>query len=89
VLFLPATLPELEDITVYNGWLPAFSRPLSLLSALVNAIKRYPAGRDLTDVLTRPLLAGPAGGPDNALRERIPSLVRHSTASGRGRTVRG
>ncbi|GGQ59009.1 saccharopine dehydrogenase family protein [Streptomyces flaveolus] len=75
VLFLPEEFPFLDDVTVYNGWFPELSRPLSLYSALVNATTRLPAGRRLTDALTRPLLIGPPGGPDAALRERIPSHV--------------
>jgi short subunit dehydrogenase-like uncharacterized protein len=71
VLFLPETFPMLEDVTVYNGWFPAFSRPISLWSALVNATTRLPAGL----ALARPLLVGPPGGPDAALRDRIGSHV--------------
>ncbi|MFF8883784.1 saccharopine dehydrogenase family protein [Streptomyces flaveolus] len=75
VLFLPEEFPSLDAVTVYNGWFPELSRPLSLYSALVNATTRLPAGRRLTDALTRPLLIGPPGGPDAALRARIPSHV--------------
>lgn len=82
VLFLPEEFPSLDDITVYNGWFPGLSRALSLYSALVNASTRLPAGRKLTDALTRPLLLGPPGGPDEALRERIPSHVVAVASSG-------
>ncbi|WP_411576654.1 saccharopine dehydrogenase family protein [Streptomyces mutabilis] len=82
VLFLPEEFPFLDDVTVYNGWFPGLSRPLSLYSALVNATTRLPAGRKLTDALTRPLLVGPPGGPDAALRERIPSHVVAVASSG-------
>ncbi|MER5959406.1 saccharopine dehydrogenase NADP-binding domain-containing protein [Streptomyces sp. NPDC001893] len=75
VLFLPEAFPSLDDVSVYNGWFPELSRPLCLYSALANATTRLPAGRKLTDALTRPLLIGPPGGPDAALRERIPSHV--------------
>ncbi|MFD5108222.1 saccharopine dehydrogenase family protein [Streptomyces cinereoruber] len=87
VLFLPEEFPSLDAVTVYNGWFPALSRPLSLYSALVNAATRLPAGDRITDVLTRPLLAGPPGGPDAALRARIPSHVVAVASSGaQGRT---
>lgn len=75
VLFLPQEFPSLDDVTVYNGWFPELSRPISLYSALVNATTHLPASRRLTDALTRPLLIGPPGGPDAALRARIPSHV--------------
>ncbi|MFJ6248476.1 MULTISPECIES: saccharopine dehydrogenase NADP-binding domain-containing protein [unclassified Streptomyces] len=87
VLFLPEEFPALDAVTVYNGWFPALSRPLSLYSALVNAATRLPAGDRITDVLTRPLLAGPPGGPDAALRARIPShVVAVADAGARSRT---
>ncbi|WP_404951330.1 saccharopine dehydrogenase NADP-binding domain-containing protein [Streptomyces sp. ARC12] len=75
VLFLPEEFPSLDAVTVYNGWFPGLSRPLSLYSALTDAASRLPAGRKLADALTRPLLVGPPGGPDAALRARIPSHV--------------
>lgn len=75
VLFLPRTIPALDSVTVYNGWFPPLSRPLSLYSALTNATARLPHGRRLTNALTRPLLIGPPGGPDADLRSRIPSHV--------------
>ncbi|MFC8650338.1 saccharopine dehydrogenase, partial [Streptomyces anulatus] len=75
VLFLPEEFPSLDAVTVYNGWFPGLSRPLSLYSALADAASRLPAGRKLAGALTRPLLIGPPGGPDAALRARIPSHV--------------
>ncbi|MEU6626621.1 saccharopine dehydrogenase NADP-binding domain-containing protein [Streptomyces litmocidini] len=75
VLFLPQEFPQLDDVTVYNGWFPELSRFLSLYSALAHATTRLPGSRKLTDALTRPLLIGPPGGPDAALRARIPSHV--------------
>ncbi|MFI1659960.1 aldehyde dehydrogenase family protein [Streptomyces sp. NPDC020472] len=68
VLFLPQEFPQLDDVTVYNGWFPELSRFLSLYSALAHATTRLPGSRKLTDALTRPLLIGPPGGPDAALR---------------------
>lgn len=75
VLFLPKAFPGLADVTVYNGWFPALSRPISLVSALANTTTHLPAGDKLSGALTRPLLMGPPGGPDRDLRERIPSHV--------------
>lgn len=82
VLFLPEAFPGLEEVTVYNGWFPALSRPLSLLSGLANTAVRLPAGRRLIDFLSRPLLLGPSGGPDAAMRARIPSHVVAVASSG-------
>ncbi|MFJ4840602.1 saccharopine dehydrogenase family protein [Streptomyces sp. NPDC088746] len=82
VLFLPQEFPSIEDVTVYNGWFPELSRPLSMYSALANATAHLPAGRKLTDALTRPLLIGPSGGPDAAMRDRIPSQVVAVASSG-------
>ncbi|GAB2506723.1 saccharopine dehydrogenase family protein [Nocardiopsis aegyptia] len=75
VLFLPQTSPELSDITVYNGWFSALSRPISLLSAATDAVTRLPGGRGLTERLTRPLAGGPPGGPDATRRARVRSHV--------------
>ncbi|MFJ7128749.1 saccharopine dehydrogenase family protein [Streptomyces sp. NPDC098101] len=82
VLFLPEEFPSLDDVTVYNGWFPPLSRPISLYSGLVDAATRLPAGGRIADALTRPLLAGPPGGPDAALRARIPSHVVAVASSG-------
>lgn len=75
VLFLRTAFPSLSGITVYNGWFPALSRPLSAVSAVVNAVNRLPGGSGLIDLLTRPLASGPSGGPDAAERARNRSLV--------------
>ncbi|KOX16292.1 trans-acting enoyl reductase family protein [Nocardiopsis sp. NRRL B-16309] len=75
VLFLPDTCPALSDITVYNGWFSALSRPISLVSAAVGAVTRLPGGRGLTALLTRPLSGGPPGGPDATARARTRSHV--------------
>ncbi|TXS44292.1 saccharopine dehydrogenase family protein [Streptomyces sp. t39] len=83
VLFLPGEFPSLEDVTVYNGWFPELSRFLSAYSALTHATTRLPAGGKVTDALTRPLLLGPPGGPDAALRARIPSHVVAVASAGR------
>ncbi|RKS09308.1 short subunit dehydrogenase-like uncharacterized protein [Nocardiopsis sp. Huas11] len=75
VLLLPDTCPELSDITVYNGCFGALSRPVSLLTALADAVTRLPGGGGLTELLTRPLAGGPPGGPDAAARARTRSHV--------------
>ncbi|WP_304454641.1 trans-acting enoyl reductase family protein [Nocardiopsis sp. YSL2] len=75
VLFLPETCPALSDITVYNGCFPALSHPISLLTAVADAVNRVPGGRGLTELLTRPLAAGPPGGPDATARARTRSHV--------------
>ena len=75
VLFLPETCPALSDITVYNGWFSALSRPISLLAAAADAVTRLPGGRGLTELLTRPLAGGRPGGPDATERARTRSHV--------------
>lgn len=74
VLFLPADFPELDAVSVYNGWFPALSRPATVLSALAGALARRPGGRRLIDTLTRPLI-GPPGGPDTAERGKTRTHV--------------
>ncbi|MEW2134255.1 saccharopine dehydrogenase NADP-binding domain-containing protein [Streptomyces sp. NPDC005435] len=75
VLFLPGDFPALSDVTVFNGWFPALSRPLSLFSAAADTLVRLPGGRPLTDLLTLPLTFGPPGGPDATERARTRSYV--------------
>ncbi|TSE00579.1 saccharopine dehydrogenase [Skermania sp. ID1734] len=74
VLFLPEEFPALDSVTVYNGWFPSLSRPISAMSALSAAATRIPFGRKLVDVTTRPLV-GPPGGPDAAERARTRTHV--------------
>ncbi|MER8029781.1 saccharopine dehydrogenase NADP-binding domain-containing protein [Streptomyces bauhiniae] len=75
VLFLPPEFPSLTDITVYNGWFPTLSRPLTLISSAVNTLTHLPAGHRLADALTFPLTLGPTGGPDATERARTRSYV--------------
>ncbi|MET8695401.1 saccharopine dehydrogenase NADP-binding domain-containing protein [Streptomyces bauhiniae] len=75
VLFLPRDFPALTDVTVYNGWFPGLSRPLTLISSAVNALTRLPGGHRLADALTFPMTLGPAGGPDATERARTRSYV--------------
>ncbi|MFF0384367.1 saccharopine dehydrogenase family protein [Streptomyces sp. NPDC004286] len=75
VLFLPSDFPSLTELTVYNGWFPTLSRPLSLISAAANTLVHLPGGGPLTDALTLPLTWGPAGGPDTTERARTRSYV--------------
>lgn len=63
VLFLPEEFPTLEAVTVYNGWFPALSRPLSLYSALVSAAKHLPHGRQDRRRADQPGPPRPAGRP--------------------------
>ncbi|MGW4224555.1 saccharopine dehydrogenase family protein [Streptomyces bauhiniae] len=75
VLFLPSDFPSLTDITVYNGWFPTLSRPLTLISSTVNTLTHLPGGHHLADALTYPLTLGPAGGRDAPERARTRSYV--------------
>ncbi|MFF7965665.1 saccharopine dehydrogenase family protein [Streptomyces sp. NPDC007903] len=82
VLFLPSDFPALADITVYNGWFPTLSRPLTLISSAVNTLTGLPGGHRLADALTFPLTLGPAGGPDATERARTRSYVVAVASSG-------
>ncbi|WP_018546525.1 saccharopine dehydrogenase NADP-binding domain-containing protein [Streptomyces sp. LaPpAH-108] len=82
VLFLPGDFPVLADITVFNGWFPALSRPLTLLSAAANTLTHLPGGHHLTTLLTLPLTFGPSGGPDATERARTRSYVVAVASSG-------
>ncbi|MEV7499981.1 hypothetical protein [Streptomyces sp. NPDC093018] len=80
VLFLPEEFPELDAVTVYNGWFPVLSRPLSLLSAVAHGAVRLPGGQRALDALTRPLI-GPPGGPDAVERAKTRTHVVAVAAS--------
>ncbi|MFI2609420.1 saccharopine dehydrogenase family protein [Kitasatospora sp. NPDC018619] len=82
VLFLPEAFPELDEVTVYNGWFPALSRPISAVSAVADALTRHPAGRRLLGALERPL-GGPPG-PDAAERARTRTHVVAVASGGAG-----
>ncbi|MEV0064176.1 saccharopine dehydrogenase NADP-binding domain-containing protein [Nocardia sp. NPDC050718] len=83
VLHLPAAFPSLENVTVYNGWFPALSRPATVLSAATAAALRVPGGRALVDTLTRPVI-GPSGGPDATERARTRTHVVAVASSAAG-----
>ncbi|NEW28768.1 saccharopine dehydrogenase family protein [Nocardia cyriacigeorgica] len=85
VLFLPQDLPSLESVTVYNGWFPALSRPMVVMSAVTSALNRIALGRTLIDVATRPMI-GPVGGPGATERARTRSHVVAVAAAASGRT---
>ncbi|MFE1440168.1 saccharopine dehydrogenase family protein [Streptomyces sp. NPDC058739] len=74
VLFLPEAIPHLDDVTVYNGWFPALSRPVAALSPLTGLAARSAAGRRAVNTLTRPFIGKP-GGPDAAEREKTRTHV--------------
>jgi short subunit dehydrogenase-like uncharacterized protein len=74
VLFLPAQLPHLDSVTVYNGWFPQLSRAIQLVSTVANTTVRLPYGRNLVEALTARTVGG-SGGPDTAERARTRSHV--------------
>jgi short subunit dehydrogenase-like uncharacterized protein len=80
VLFLPTQLPELQSVTVYNGWFPPLSRAIQLISAAANTAARLPCGRDLVNALSARTVGG-SGGPDAAERART---LSHVVAVARG-----
>lgn len=65
VLFLPAQLPGLDAVTVYNGWFPPLSRAIQLMSAVANAAVRVPYGHRIVGALAARTVGG-SGGPDAA-----------------------
>ncbi|MFF2083999.1 saccharopine dehydrogenase NADP-binding domain-containing protein [Nocardia sp. NPDC058176] len=81
VLFLPAEFPLLDAVSVYNGWFPALSRPITVAAAAAAVTSRFAIGRKLVDRVTRPMI-GPAGGPDADRRARIGSHVTAVAYSG-------
>ncbi|MGW4399346.1 saccharopine dehydrogenase family protein [Amycolatopsis nivea] len=68
VLFLPGNFPSLDEVTVYNGWFPALSRAMPVVSALASV-----AGPVLR-ALSGPMV-GPPGGPDAAARAKTGAEV--------------
>lgn len=69
VLMLPREFPQLEHVTVYNGWFPATARVLPAVTAVVSAASRSERGaRAVHRLLARTV--GPSGGPDAAERAR-------------------
>ena len=69
VLFLPDAFPQLDTVSVYNGWFGPFSRALSLMSAVSSAAARSARGRRVLEKLTSPIVGKP-GGPDSARRAK-------------------
>lgn len=86
VLFLPARFPNLNTVTVWNGWFPSLGRPVSALLALPQAAARTAGGRRALEVLTRPLIGRP-GGPDAAERARTRTQVVATVADAAGATL--
>lgn len=97
VLFLSEDFPELDDVTVYNGWFSAFGRPLTLLSAFANAATRNSWSGldvDIDAARTTAHLANDAGRTDLALSvvtsaqtlyrsgERVSTLTSYTSTDG-------
>nr|WP_269437375.1 saccharopine dehydrogenase NADP-binding domain-containing protein [Arthrobacter sp. zg-Y20] len=74
VLFLPDAFPQLDSVSVYNGWFPSLSRAISLASAASHAIGKSARGRRLLENLSAPLIGKP-GGPDSARRAKTRTQV--------------
>ena len=69
VLFLPGDFPQLDNVTVYNGWAPDAARFMPVVSAVVNGVAATGLGRMLLAKATE-RMEGPEGGPDAAARAR-------------------
>lgn len=74
VLFLPMQLPQLDSVTVYNGWFPQLSRAIQLMSQVANTTARLPYGRNFVEMLAARTVGG-SGGPGAAERARTRSHV--------------
>ena len=74
VLFLPDAFPQLDAVSVYNGWFSPFSRALSLMSVVPSAIGRSARARRAMEKLTTPIIGKP-GGPDSARRAKTRTQV--------------
>ncbi|MGW1498199.1 hypothetical protein ACWCQW_06370 [Streptomyces mirabilis] len=42
----PAPLSQLDSVSVYNGWFPALSRLVQLISMAATTAARHPYGRN-------------------------------------------
>lgn len=67
VLFLPRHGKNLENIAVYNGWMPTLAGPMRVLSQAAAALRRHDASARVLSKIAQSLI-GPAGGPDAAER---------------------
>ena len=67
VLFLPPQFPQLDSVSVYNGWFPELSRAISMASAVFQTTVKTRTGRRLVEYVNAHS-SGAAGGPDAAER---------------------
>lgn len=86
VLFFPARSPSLTDVKVYNGWFPALSRTIALISTIANTLARRPAGARLVGRIAG-LAIGSPGGPDEAERNRTRSHAVARATNDEGQTL--
>lgn len=86
VLFLPAQVPGLDSVEVYNGWFPQLSRVIQAGSAVANTIVKLPRGRDIIDAIAA-RTAGGSGGPDATERATTRSHVVAVARDRDGRAV--
>lgn len=86
VLFLPAQVPGLDSVEVYNGWFPQLSRAIQLVSAVANTAAKLPHGRAVINAIAA-RTAGGSGGPDAAEREKTMSHVVAVARDGDGRVL--
>lgn len=69
VLFLPGDFPQLESVTVYNGWFPKGARVMPAVSWALNGLSNTEMGERAVSAASSRLV-GPPGGPDAAERSR-------------------
>lgn len=83
VLFLPEEFPQLDTVTVYNGWFSPFSRAISLISAVTAALAQSARVRRVMEKLSSPIVGKP-GGPDSARRAKTRTEVVATVAGADG-----
>lgn len=69
VLFLPREFPQLQSVTVFNGWSPGAERVVPLFTKALGALRSTKFGREKIDAALQKT-AGPSGGPDAEQRAR-------------------
>jgi short subunit dehydrogenase-like uncharacterized protein len=72
---LPATHPQLREVSSYLGWFGQFSRPMQALSLAGAGAMRIPGARALSGKLADRLVRGSSGGPGPEQRARCGSYI--------------
>jgi short subunit dehydrogenase-like uncharacterized protein len=84
---LPQTYPRLSDVDVFLGWFGSSTKLLSLLSRAGGSVLSSSPARRLGNGITRRLLRGSSGGPDELTRSGYETLVVAETFDAQGRSL--